>query len=153
MELTKIDRDSSSYQNEKLTCAYDQLDSLLSALAKKEIPDEIIVSINDKIEHISHYTASEKDSIKRIKKTQLNILKLVEKELKIIPKNHYRNTWLALGMATFGIPLGVVFGTSFGNMAFLGIGLPIGMVIGLAVGTGLDKKARDEGRQIDFDIG
>ena len=67
-------------------------------------------------------------------------------------KNHYRNTWLALGMAAFGIPLGVAFGTSSGNMGLIGIGLPIGMVIGMAVGSGMDKKAVESGRQLDLEI-
>ena len=67
-------------------------------------------------------------------------------------KNHYRNTWLALGMAAFGIPLGVAFGMSLRNLAFLGIGLSIGLAIGIAVGTGMDKKAFEEGRQMDLEI-
>ena len=69
-----------------------------------------------------------------------------------MPKKHYRNTWLAVGMAAFGIPLGLAFGATLGNMAFLGIGLPIGMVFGMSVGTNMDKKAFEEGRQLDLEI-
>ena len=58
---------------------------------------------------------------------------------------------MALGMAAFGVPLGVAFGTSLDDMSFLAIGLPIGMVIGLAVGSGMDKKALEEGRQLDVE--
>ena len=76
----------------------------------------------------------------------------MEKEHKMVTKNHYRNTWLAQGMAAFGIPLGVAFGTSLGNMAYLGIGLPIGMAIGSAVGKRMDKKALEEGRQLDLEL-
>jgi len=65
---------------------------------------------------------------------------------------HWNDTWLAVGMAAFGIPLGVAFGASLGNMAFLAIGIPVGMAIGIAVGTGMDKKAFEEGRQIDLEI-
>ena len=89
---------------------------------------------------------------KQLRKTQTSILSKIEKELKLVTKNHYRNTWLAVGMAAFGIPLGVAFGASLGNMAFLGIGLPIGMIIGMAVGTNMDTKAFDEGRQLDLEI-
>jgi hypothetical protein len=85
---------------------------------------------------------------KHIRKTQSGILKLIEKELKLVTKNHYRKTWLAVGMAAFGIPLGVAFGTSIGNMGLLGIGLPIGM----AIGSGMDKKAVESGRQLDLEI-
>jgi hypothetical protein len=55
---------------------------------------------------------------------------------------------MAIGMAVFGIPLGVVFGMSPGNMAFIGIGLPIG----LGVGSEKDKKAFREDRQLDIEI-
>jgi hypothetical protein len=55
-------------------------------------------------------------------------------------------------MAGFGIPIGVAFGASLGNMAFLGIGLPIGLATGIAVGSGMDKKAFEEGRRLDVEI-
>ncbi len=87
-----------------------------------------------------------------IKKKQTRIIKLLEKEVKLVPKNYYRNLWLVLGMVTFGIPIGVAFGTSLGNMAFIGIGLPIGLAIGIAVGSGLDKKAFEEERTLDVEI-
>ena len=90
--------------------------------------------------------------MKEIKKSQTGILKLVEKELKLVPKAHYRNIWLAVGMSAFGISIGVAFGLVFGNMAFLGLGLPLGMAIGVGVGTGMDKKAFEEGRQLDVEI-
>ena len=60
--------------------------------------------------------------------------------------------WLALGMSTFGIPIGVAFGLSIGNIALLGAGLPIGMAIGLVVGSKMDKKAFEEGRQLNIEL-
>ncbi len=89
---------------------------------------------------------------KRIRKSQSNILKLIEKELKLVPKNLYRSRWMAIGMSAFGIPLGVAFGTSLWNMGLLGIGIPIGMVIGMAIGSGMDKKAFEESRQLDLEM-
>jgi hypothetical protein len=53
-------------------------------------------------------------------------------------------------MSAFGLPLGVAFGAALGNMAFLGIGLPIGMSIGIALGNGMDTKAKNEGRQLEW---
>jgi hypothetical protein len=35
-----------------------------------------------------------------------------------------------------------------GNMAYLAIGLPVGMPIGMAIGAQMDKKAKEEGRQL-----
>ncbi len=97
--------------------------------------------INTGIDQINSFSEPEKELRKQIRKTQSGILKLIERELKLVTKNHYRNTWLAVGMAAFGIPLGVAFGISIGNMGLLGIGLPIGMVIGMAVGSVMDKKS------------
>ena len=37
-------------------------------------------------------------------------------------------------------------------MAFLAIGIPLGMAIGIGLGTGMDKKALEEGRQLDIEI-
>ena len=77
---------------------------------------------------------------------------MIEKEHKLVTKNHYRNTWLANGMTVFGLPIGVVFGTSLDNMGFLGIGLPLGMAIGMAVGNSMDEKAFESGKQLDVEI-
>ncbi|MBK8045016.1 MAG: hypothetical protein IPK21_21620 [Haliscomenobacter sp.] len=59
---------------------------------------------------------------------------------------------MSLGMAAFGLPIGVAFGMSLGNIGLLGSGLPIGLAIGVALGSGLDKKAFKEGKQLDLDI-
>jgi len=59
---------------------------------------------------------------------------------------------MALGMAAFGMPIGIVFGSIIGNMAFIGLGLPLGMVMGLALGTNKDKTAFEEGRQLNVEI-
>ncbi|NBP71319.1 MAG: hypothetical protein EBU52_21600, partial [Cytophagia bacterium] len=87
-----------------------------------------------------------------IKTTEGKIVRFVEKQLKLVPQKYYRKLWLLLGMTSFGIPFGVVFAMSIGNMAMLGIGLPIGMGIGVAIGTALDNKALKEGRQLDIEL-
>lgn len=58
---------------------------------------------------------------------------------------------MVLGMSVFGIPLGLGFGLSIGNFGMLAIGIGIGMAIGVGVGTSMDKKAFNEGRQLDFE--
>ena len=77
---------------------------------------------------------------------------MTEKELKIVTKNYYRNLWMVLGMSAFGLPLGVAFGLSLGNIGLLAIGLPIGMAIGTLVGSKLDKKALESGKQLDIEL-
>lgn len=152
MEIKELNQKPRIQQHKKLMSAYTQFNNLLLALKTQGFPDEIVIFINTKIDHINAISNSEKELKKELRKSQSSILHKIEKELKLVPKNHYRNTWLAIGMAAFGIPLGVVFGAALGNMGFLGIGLPIGMVIGLAVGTQMDKKAFEEGRQLDLEI-
>jgi hypothetical protein len=152
MKITELHPKPNLDKNIKLKPTYLQFEKLLIELQNKELPDGIVVSINKDIDTLNSFKGSGDELRKLITKKQTGILKVLEKELKLVPKNHYRNLWMVLGMSVFGIPMGVAFGASLGNMAFLGIGLPIGMVIGIAIGTGMDKKAHSEGRQIDMEI-
>ena len=152
MQLKSLNRDSAFIKDEKVKMIYNQFEKLISELRKKDLTVDLVNFINIKIEEINSHKGSEKELRKKIKKDQTEIIKRIEKDLKIVPINYYRNTWLAIGMAAFGIPLGVAFGASLGNMGYLGIGLPIGMAIGIAVGTAMDKKALEEGRQLDVEI-
>jgi hypothetical protein len=106
--------------------------------------------INEIIGGINVFSGTDQELIKAIKAGQSIFIKLLEKELKIVPQNHYQMQWMVLGMSVFGLLLGVAFGAAMGNMGLLGIGLPIGMAIGIAVGKGMDTKAKNEGRQLDW---
>ncbi|WP_439475398.1 hypothetical protein [Algoriphagus formosus] len=139
-------------QNSKLNTAYSQLKNLLSELRKREIPTEILNSINQEIDKVNGFSGSDKELLKQIRNSQSLILSLVKKELNIVPKGHFQTLWMVMGMTTFGIPSGVVFGLTLGNMAFFAIGIPMGLSIGLAIGAGMDKKAHEEGRQLDIEI-
>jgi hypothetical protein len=128
----------------KLAQTYAQFSGLLNKLNENNLPDTVANEINKDIEELNSVSDSEKILRKQIRKKQGKIITFIEKELKFVVKNHYRNTWLAIGMS--------VFGSIFENMAFIGIGLPIGMVFGIALGTQMDKKAFAEGRQIDIEL-
>jgi len=135
----------------KAAKAYSQFEQLLAALRKKELPDIIAEAINEDVKDLNSLSTA--DQFKAIvKQKQSKIIKLLEKQLKVVPKNYYRNLWMVLGMSAFGLPLGVAIGLSIGNIGLLGVGLPIGMAIGLAVGAGMDKKALQDGRQLDVEI-
>jgi hypothetical protein len=134
----------------KLQLKYDKL---LQELSKKDLPQDLVIIINTEIDLLNSSFIRNKVFIKDIKKSYNTILKILQKEQKIVPKNYYRNIWLAIGMSSFGIPLGIAFGLALDNMAFLGIGLPIGMAIGIAVGINFDKKAKAENRQLDIEVG
>ena len=76
---------------------------------------------------------------------------MIEKELNLVTKNHYRNTWFILGMA-MGVAIGSAIGSSSGNTSLLAVGIPIGFTIGIAIGTSKDKEAKDNGLQLDVEI-
>lgn len=139
-------------ENSKLNNAYIQLDDLLKELRKRDLPQAMVEEINTQLVALNSLSDSEKELKKAIKATESAIMKLLEKELKIVPKSYYRNIWMALGMGAFGLPLGVVFGMSIGNMGMMAIGIPIGMAIGLGVGMSMEKKAFEDGRQLDFEV-
>ena len=55
-------------------------------------------------------------------------------------------------MSALGLPLGLIYGLSMGNLGLIGIGLSIGMAMGIVLGTKMDKKAQKEGRQLDVEV-
>ncbi|GHB23896.1 hypothetical protein [Mongoliitalea lutea] len=152
MEIKDINDFSKSWSDEKPAKVYMQFVELLSELKARDLPDHLISFINLSVDKINASTTEGIQLIKLIKQEQNLILKQLEKKMKIVPINYYRNLWLVLGMTVYGLPLGVSIGISIGNIALLGIGLPIGMVIGMAVGLSLDKKALQEGRQLSFEV-
>ncbi|WP_300492212.1 hypothetical protein [Flavobacterium sp.] len=152
MKIIELKEIQNTSENSKLPPLYTQFQKLLEELRKKELPDTLIESINQDIEVLNTTTLTDDKLRKLFKEKQTKIVRLVEKEVKIVPQKYYMTLWLAIGMSAFGIPLGTVLGLSLGNMGLLGIGLPIGMAIGIAVGTNMDKKALQEGRQLDVVI-
>ena len=136
----------------KLNRIYTQFNELLNELRKKELNENVEISINESINNLNSSTLSGTQLTKLVKQKQTAILKQVEKEQKIVPKNYYRTMWMLVGMSGIGLPIGVAFGLSIGNIGLLGLGLPIGMAIGLVIGMSLDKKALNDGRQLNIEI-
>ncbi len=152
MIINQLKERTGLFENKRLTKTYTQFDQLLKELAKKEIPIFIIDTINQAVDEVNTSSLPENEWRRLIKKNQWNLLKLVEKELKIVPLNYYRNLWLAIGMAAFGVPIGMAMQASSESSGYLAIGFPIGMLIGMVLGSRLDKKAFEEGRQLDVEI-
>ncbi len=150
MEIKQL-KNRTHFSNSRAENLYRNLNSLLNELRLQKLSSPVISFINEQIELIN--TSHEERAFrKQLRIGQHKILKKVEKEHKIVPKNYYRNLWMILGMSTFGIPMGAAFGASIGNMGLLGIGLPIGMAIGIAVGMTKDNKAAKDGKQLNFDL-
>ena len=152
MEITDLRIKPDTEQHLKLRKRLLELDKLVHELKKWPLNPTTISHVNENIGQVNSFSGSDHELQKLVKGAQKSILKMLEKDLRIVPKHHYRNLWMALGMSVFGLPLGVAFGASLSNIAFLSIGLPIGMSVGMAVGAGMDKKASAEGRQLDFEL-
>lgn len=152
MELTTFQKPACIRPTSKLALKADVFEKLLNELKSRGLPESMIESINQQVALVHSSGIEEKTFAKQLSKSQSLILKQLEKELKIVPKNYYRMIFMSIGMAGFGIPMGVAFGLSIGNLAFLGLGLPIGLAIGIAIGTAKDKKAAAEGNQLDVEI-
>ncbi|MCY4780517.1 hypothetical protein ORI89_12715 [Sphingobacterium sp. UT-1RO-CII-1] len=149
MEIIELNKNDS---NIKVNNAIEQFKQFIKLLSDKKLPISIIEKINFDIAELNSSQLVGNSLSHLIKKKQNKIIRLTEKELKIVPKNYYRNLWMVLGMSGFGLPLGVAFGLSMGNIGLLAIGLPIGMAIGVLVGSKLDKKASESGKQLDIEL-
>ena len=152
MKITKLHERPNTDFTKRSFKKYDEFQKLIHELNKAEIPQETARPINLEIDKINSFSGNKKHFLRHIRKGMSSILRLTEKDLKIVPRNYYRNMWQMIGLSAFGVPFGVVFGAIMGNMAFIGIGIPIGMVLGIAIGTSKDKKAKEEGKQLDFEI-
>jgi hypothetical protein len=129
-----------------------KFDTLINELRKLDLPEVIVLNINGIISEVEQLNTKVPVFRRQLGNCQSKILRLLEKELKLVPRNYYRTLWMAIGPAAFGIPIGIALGAGLGNMGFIAIGLPLGMVIGMALGAGMDKKAFEEGRQLNVDL-
>lgn len=152
MKIKELNYSQDISTDNKLSRIYTQLNELLKELRKIELNQSLEIFINESVDLVNSSTLKGTQLTKLIKQKQTAILKQVEKEHKIVAKNHYRTIWMLFGMSGIGIPIGVAFGLLIGNIGLLGLGLPIGMGIGLTIGMFLDKKALNEGRQLNIDI-
>ncbi|MCL6217869.1 hypothetical protein [Zunongwangia pacifica] len=150
MVLKTINPRADIGENKKAYKSFSLFMGFLDVLKQQDLNKVVIEKLNAEIDKINEVPLKKLNT--QIKRSQLKMLQIVEKEQKLVPKNYYKKTWLVLGMSAFGIPLGVIFGLTLDNMAFLGIGLPIGLAIGMAVGAQMDKKAEKEGRQINMEM-
>ncbi|SKB96744.1 hypothetical protein SAMN05660841_03326 [Sphingobacterium nematocida] len=152
MRTIEINKSEIPQTAPKLSAALGAFEQFINELNDKNLPDKTIEFINQNIERLNSFPSSDKKFKALLIKTQSQITKFLEKEHKYVPKNYYRNLWIPLGMTGFGLPIGVAFALSVGNMGLLGIGLPIGLLLGALVGTRLDKKALVEGRQFGVEL-
>lgn len=152
MNIKKLSNKQDISTDNKLSRIYSQFGELLNELKKKDLNQNVVTFINENVDYLNLSTLNGSQLAKLVKQKQTAILKQVEKEHKIVSKNYYRTIWMLFGMSGIGLPIGVAYGLSIGNIGLLGLGIPIGMAIGLAIGVSLDKKAFIEGRQLNIEI-
>lgn len=152
MEIKKLLKRSKTERYPKTLKLFQKFTYLTEELSRKKLNDSTVDHINSYIEDLNNSLAKQKKYHTDLRDAYNEALKYLRKNEKIVPKHYYRNLWLAIGMSSFGVPIGVAFGLVFDNMAFLGIGLPIGMGIGIAIGANLDDKAKKEGKQLDIQL-
>ena len=151
MNLLELNVRSVDPGDEKLSAEGSKLSDLLKVLADRDGTEEVEEGINAEVAAVNESAASPRELRVALGRARRRILQLVEKQLRLVPRDYYRTLWISLGMSAFGIPIGAGIGAALGNMAFLAIGLPIGLAIGIAVGSQMDAKAVEEGRQLDID--
>jgi len=137
-------------QGTRITKRYLGFQKLIGELRKRALPEESVKKLNEQIAILNACSETDKAFSKTLRKCQNAILEQLEKELKLVPKNHYRTRWTGLGMTVFGVPIGIALSAGINNYAMLGAGIGIGLGIGLAIGTDMDRKAGNEGRQLDI---
>jgi len=153
MEIYELKEKDGVAEDVKVNRIYLQFKELLKELRKKELPQKIVESINHAIEELNSTERADNKLLKLLKRNQAKILELLDKELKIVEKGHYKGLWLVLGMSAFGIPIGIVLGlTILGDVSYFPVGFPFGIIIGIAIGHKMDKKALKEGRQLAVEI-
>lgn len=115
----------------------------LSADVEKRISQEV-----DDLNQISE----EKQFKKNLSSSQKRVLKSLEEQMGLVPKNHYTIRYMIYGMTAFGVPIGAVFiGLLDNGAAFMGVGIGIGMAIGIAIGASKDAQAAATGKQINWE--
>ena len=152
MEIIELRERGNVAADVKIRKIYAEFQALLNELSKRNLPDKTIEVINENIEELNAISFLGNRLKSLLLKKQRQIIKLVERKHKIVPKNYYRRLWLVLGMFVFGIPIGLALGAGNRNMGSIAIGLPIGLAIGLAVGSEMDNKAFKEGRQLQIEL-
>lgn len=138
-------------ETKKLKLYFSFFNDLLDDLETRDIPEQTIQWINEQIILLNSFDGSSRGYIKRINKTKMALVEKLKKEHNLVPRNYYRAVWTAIGIAVFGVPLGALYSQIIGNNGMIGIGLPIGLIAGMAVGSSMDKKAANEGRQLNVD--
>ena len=144
--IERLERLAAQSESTRMTKAASRAASLVRSLDKRGHDPQDVQEFLQIYRDVLELTPE----TKTLGRATSSLLSYLEKEHDLVPPAHYQNQWMSLGLAAFGLPIGVVMGTIMDNMAFIGIGLPLGLAIGLSIGSGKDKEAAREGRQLEM---
>jgi len=151
MDLQNL-KNRSLPENKSIVQNYNLLKELISELNYRELPPEVVVVMNTEIDRLNTLPNHHPRLLVGVKAVKRKLLKSAMEDLELVPKNYYRNMWLAIGMTGIGLPIGVLFSLILDNISSLSFGLPIGLAIGIAIGSFYDKKAVEDNRQLELEI-
>ncbi len=137
--------------DKRLNASYRRVVPLVRALEQKYIPAENESRFNTVISEVNAVPDDGRTLSRAINRAHSRIATIAEQELKLVAPGHYQTLWMSIGLASFGVPFGMLFGLLIDNFGLFGIGLPTGLAIGVAVGAGMERKAAEEGRQLDLE--
>ena len=152
MKVVSLKRRESAFDFPKADELYIQFNSFVDELNNRSISENTINAINREVEEINSFTESGVGMKSLILKKLAVILKLLEKEHKLVPKNYYQNNNLLKDSVVFGVPIGVVIGLITKDMAVISVGMVIAMAFSFVRGRIMDKKALKEGRQFSGEL-
>lgn len=147
MKVVSLKRRESAFDFPKADELYIQFNNFVDELNSRSIVENTINAINREIEEINSSTEIGVSMKSLIVKKLTAILKLLEKEHKLVPKNYYRNNNLLKNSVVFGVPIGIIIGLITKDMALISAGMIIAMAISFVRGRIMDKMALKEGRQ------
>lgn len=152
MEITGLHIRPEFTEHKRLFQKMLAFQQLINELKKKNLPVEMANSFNTDIEDLNQFAGLENDRLLMLKKKQAQMVTRLEKELKLVTINHYRDRWMLLGMSPIGMAIGIAIGIIKDNMGLLGIGLAIGMIIGMLVGASMDENAKKAGKLLQVKL-
>ena len=115
MQLTKLIWRKNDVSDTKKKKVFAKFVLLLEEINRREILPTTTEKLNAPIDALSSMRKKEFNA--SLTKTLDTILRILFREEKIVPAGHYKMLWVSIGMAAFGIPMGVAFSVSLNNYA------------------------------------
>ncbi|WP_299213951.1 hypothetical protein [uncultured Aquimarina sp.] len=127
---------------------YKKFITMLSQLANRDLSDEQLRAIEDKLDAFDIDIPRENRK-KYYGKRLTEFTNYIKKELSLVSEGYYMAIYMSVGMSigmSLGMTFGVVFGGSNGLIYGMTFGMTTGISIGLAIGAAMDAKAKKEGK-------